>query len=144
MMWGCGQKLMAEEAARQNVRTQMKRPFCSVFEIDLEVLIFGPKVHLFSAVTIQIDRWNNSKITTERFSYILSVLFVNISFNIDLSLFSLVLSLQSDCDQNTWIQFQWISTFDCIELWKTRFHRSSNTKELVQNHEKCEKYHFSC
>jgi len=33
--------------------------------------------------------------------------------------------------------------YDCIEIWKTRFHRSYNTKELVYNHGECKKYRFS-
>jgi len=33
--------------------------------------------------------------------------------------------------------------FDCIEIWKTRFHRSYNTKEFVYNHGECKKYRFS-
>jgi len=71
------------------------------------------------------------KILTERFarfSYILSVLFINI-ININFSIF--FSAYHCNHDQNSLIQFRWISTFDCIVLWKTRFHRSSNTKELV-------------
>ena len=48
-------------------------------------------------------------------------------------------SIWADINNLTWVQL--ISIIDCIGIWKTRFHSSNNTKELVLKVRRAVKVH---